>query len=102
MTAFATGVFLVSAYLDADRPGPVVTSSRDQGRLEAPAIRTEPQRPAKPERQVALPTPREAPAVSPVPPEAPRPLPMARSLTRLVAFEASPFPYDGLMPRTRS
>ena len=81
--------------------GPVVASSRDQGRLAAPAIRAEPQWPAKPERQAAPPTPREAPAVSPAPPEALRPLPMARSLTRLVAFEASPFPYDGLVLRTR-
>lgn len=91
VVAFAVGFFLVSAVLDDGPDGRVATSGPDQGRADRSSIRAKAPPVVKPKRRAALPATPKEPAVRPA----------SRSLTRLVAFEASPFPYDGVVPRTR-
>lgn len=103
--AFAIGFLSVSAIMGEPPRGPVVDLALDWSGAVAYSnhAKSPPLSPA-PARQAALPVPQSAiptPAQPPhEPPAVQRPAPLARSLTRLVAFKAAPFPYDGVVPRT--
>jgi len=114
--AFACGFFLVILLMSEGPAGPSVTLTLDRSGLEKYAghsvhAKSPPNSPA-PTRQAALPEQLARPPevqISPFtqeirrarPPYVFRPFPSKRSLTRLVAFEASPFPYNGMVPRSK-
>lgn len=112
--AFACGFFLVILLMSEERAGPSVTLTLDRSGLERHARHSghsvhakSPQILPAPARHAALPgqplahvTPftqeiRRAPSY------VPQPFPSKRALTKLVAFEASPFPYNGMMPQSK-
>lgn len=101
--AFAIGFLCVSAMLEEPHNGPVVTLALDwSGAIAFSSHAKSPPLSPAPIQQAALPP--APPQQSAVPaPAAPRPqhhTPLARSLTKLVSFKASPFPYEGEVPRT--
>lgn len=101
--AFAMGFLCVSAIIAEPPQGPVVDLALE-GR-EAAAVSTHAKSPPvsdAPPRLAALPAPLQPalPVPAPKQPQASRPAPLDHSLTKLVAFKASPFPYDGVIPRT--
>lgn len=97
--AFAIGFLCVTAALDDATQGPVVNLALDWSAAVAWSshAKSPPISPA-PVRQAALP-PAPPQSAMPAPRPAP-PAPLAHSLTRLVALKSSPFPYDGVVPRT--
>lgn len=98
--SFGLGFFLVSKALDEGSHGPAATLTLDHDAAFGSSKHAKsPPRIAQPNRQAALPDPRET--HMPLPGNtAPRSLPVVRPVTKLVSFTSSPFPYDGIVPAT--
>lgn len=99
--AFIVGFIAVSALLDEQPGGPSVTLTLDWSKVAGSSTHAKaPPAATRPVIQASLPALPEAFAWRHSLPEISRSGPLSRSFTRLVSFDASPFPYKGVVPRT--
>lgn len=95
LSAFGIGFAVVFALLDDGPDLPAVTLSLDWTGIESESSHAKLPAPTTEERQAALP-PQPDTAVPSQRPH--RPAPLARTLTQLVSFTSSPFPFEGTIP----
>jgi hypothetical protein len=99
--AFIVGFAAVYALLDDGPVGPSVTLRLDWSKVAGSSTHAKaPRAVSRPIVQASLPVLPEAFAWRHSLPEFSRSGPVTRSFTKLVSFDASPFPYKGVVPRT--